>query len=98
MVNSMKVRAKVTFSGRVQGVWFRANTRRFAVENGHVTGWVKNMPDRSVMALFEGKKADILRVISSCVHDQPYAKVTNHEVIWEKYTGEFKGFSINYRG
>jgi acylphosphatase len=93
----MKARAKVVFHGRVQGVWFRGNTQRFAIENGKVYGWVKNLPDRTVLAVFEGEKAEILKVISHCVHDQPYAKVTNHEVVWEDYKGEFRDFSIDYR-
>ena len=94
----MKVRAKVVFSGRVQGVFFRANTQRFAIEQGNVHGWVRNMPDGTVTAVFEGKKTDILKVVSRCVHDQTHARVRSHDIQWEEYKGEFDGFSITYRG
>jgi len=94
----MKVRATVVFTGRVQGVFFRVNTQRFAIEQGNIYGWVRNMPDGTVMAIFEGEKSDILKVISRCAHDQPHARVRNHEIQWEEYKGEFDNFSIRSRG
>ncbi|MCD6383946.1 MAG: acylphosphatase, partial [Thermoplasmata archaeon] len=48
----MKVRAHVFFYGRVQGVFFRANCQRKAMELG-VSGWVRNLPDGSVEAVME---------------------------------------------
>ena len=43
----------VVVRGRVQGVWFRASTREKAIELG-LTGWVRNLPDGSVEAEFQG--------------------------------------------
>jgi acylphosphatase len=46
------VEAHVIVSGRVQGVWFRGNTQRFAAAAG-VRGWVRNLPDRRVEAVLQ---------------------------------------------
>ena len=51
----MRVRANLTIKGRVQGVWFRANTKEQASSRG-LHGWVKNLPDGCVEAVFEGDK------------------------------------------
>ncbi|MCK4831028.1 acylphosphatase [bacterium] len=91
----MNVRAHVIFSGKVQGVFFRANTQRKAVELG-VKGWVKNLHDRSVEAVFEGDKTQVEMVIDWCSHHQPYAKVKDTKVDWEEYTGKFSNFNIEY--
>ncbi len=63
----MTVRAEVIFLGKVQGVWFRANTQKFAVGHG-VVGTVRNLPDGSVEAVFEGEKTDVVSVISKCAN------------------------------
>lgn len=51
-------RLHVTFSGRVQGVGFRAFVSRAAVRLG-LTGWVENLPNGSVAAELQGERADI---------------------------------------
>jgi acylphosphatase len=91
----MKARASVNFKGRVQGVFFRANTRDFANQIG-VLGWVRNLPDGSVGAVFEGDKDKIEKLIDWCKTRQPIAKVTKADVSWEDYMGEFKVFEIIY--
>jgi acylphosphatase len=48
------VRARILVTGVVQGVYFRESTRRAALEMG-VAGWVRNLPDRRVEAVFEGE-------------------------------------------
>ncbi len=88
-------RAHVIFKGRVQGVFFRANTRDAAVRRG-VSGWVRNLPDGSVEAVFEGEGAGIEKVIEWCRTSQPYATVDDAEVSWEKPAGEFDDFKILY--
>jgi acylphosphatase len=55
------VRCRVLVSGRVQGVYFRDTCRRVALEHG-VTGWVRNLPDGRVEAVFEGP-ADGVRIL-----------------------------------
>ena len=48
-------RAHVIVSGRVQGVWFRGTARQEALARG-LSGWVRNRPDGTVEAVFEGTK------------------------------------------
>lgn len=91
----MKARAVVVFKGTVQGVFFRANTLKFAQE-GSVTGWVCNERDGSVKAVFEGDRAKIERVISDCINEQPMARVDDCDIKWEPWSGEFKEFRITH--
>lgn len=91
----MKARASVNFKGRVQGVFFRANTREAAIRF-HVFGWVKNLSDGSVEAVFEGEKEGIENVILWCKTKQPHAYVESAEVKWEEYEDEFQRFEIRY--
>ncbi len=91
----MRVRAHVFVSGRVQGVFFRVETRREA-NRRNVSGWVRNLPDRRVEAVFEGEKDDVEKLIEFCRRGPPGARVNHVEVRWERYIGEFKGFRIRY--
>jgi len=89
----MKARAHVLVSGRVQGVFFRFEMRAEA-RSRRVTGWVRNLPDGRVEAVFEGEKATVEEIIDFCEKGPPLAKVTEVEVNWEGYTGSFRGFHI----
>jgi acylphosphatase len=57
------VRYRVLISGRVQGVFFRDTCRRLAVEHG-VAGWVRNLPDGRVEAVFEGAAEDVGQLVN----------------------------------
>jgi len=89
----VKIRAHVFFEGLVQGVFFRANTKRCADSLG-LTGWVKNTHDGRVEAVFEGEEGKVLQAIEWCVSKQPYAKVEGKEIVTSEPTGEFEIFSI----
>ncbi|TEB11848.1 acylphosphatase [Pelotomaculum propionicicum] len=89
------VRAHVIISGMVQGVYFRAETRDQALALG-VTGWVKNRPDGSVEGLFEGERDNVEKLIAWCRQGPPEAEVSDVEVAWEKYWGEFTKFKITF--
>lgn len=91
----MKVRAHVFVSGRVQGVFFRSETRYEAKKRG-VTGWVRNLPDGRLEAVFEGEEANVKELTEFCKRGPPGARVTGIDVIWENYTGEFKDFEMRY--
>ncbi len=91
----MKKRVHVYISGRVQGVYFRAYTKEEAERLG-VKGWVRNLPDGRVEAVFEGDEEAVEAMVRWCHVGSPYSKVTGVEVIEEPYTGEFKDFSIRY--
>jgi acylphosphatase len=91
----MIVRAHVFVSGRVQGVFFRFETRRLARRLG-VGGWVRNLRNRRVEAVFEGEKENVERMIEFCGRGPSGARVTDVEVRWEEPTGEFEGFNVRY--
>ena len=91
----MKARAHVFISGRVQGVFFRYETRLRAIRY-NVNGWVRNLPDGRVEAVFEGEKENVEAMIRFCHRGPPGAVVKKVEVIWENPTGEFKSFQIKY--
>ena len=56
------VRYRVLISGRVQGVFFRDTCRRLAERHG-VAGWVRNLPDGRVEAVFEGRDEDVRQLV-----------------------------------
>lgn len=87
------VRAHVVFEGIVQGVFFRANTQKCAVSLG-LTGWVRNRPDGSVEAVFEGEDVVVTEAVEWCATKQPYAMVKSKRVEMSEPTGEFKDFRI----
>ncbi len=89
------VRAHVIITGRVQGVFFRANTARAADRCG-VSGWVRNRRDGTVEAVFEGEAAAVADILAWCKKGDPPAAVTDVHVKWEDYSGEYAGFSIAY--
>lgn len=91
----MKARARVLISGLVQGVFFRSFTKEKADSLG-VTGWVKNLPDGRVEAVFEGEKEKILKMLELCEQGPPSARVENIQVFWEEFKGEFGDFRILY--
>jgi len=91
----LKVRAHVFVSGLVQGVFFRWETRKNAVKN-NVKGWVRNLRDGRVEAVFEGEKEDVEKMIKFCERGPPGAKVEKVEVKWEDYKGEYDSFEIIY--
>ena len=87
------IRKHCFFSGKVQGVFFRANTREKAQEKG-VKGWVKNLRDGRVEAVFEGPEDKVKEVIEFCKNNQPHAIVKDVEIEEEEPTGEFDSFRI----
>jgi acylphosphatase len=89
----VKARAHAIFRGRVQGVFFRANTERKARELGLV-GWVRNLADGTVEAVFEGEKQGISKAIEWCRGNQPYAKVSSVDVTWDDPTDQFTSFEV----
>jgi acylphosphatase len=90
-----KARLHVWIKGRVQGVFFRASTRDQARLRG-LTGWVRNLPDRRVEAVFEGRKTALEAMLAWCRQGPPYAYVDFVEEAWLPYTGEFQDFRITY--
>ena len=89
------VRSHVRIDGRVQGVCFRMDARRAALER-NLTGWVKNLPDGGVEAVFEGAEADVKSMLKWCEIGPPLAQVRKTTAEWEAYNGEFDTFEITF--
>ncbi len=87
------VRAHVFIEGRVQGIFYRMWTREQAQKLGLV-GWVRNLEDGRVEAVFEGPKDKVEKMVKKC-HKGPHPAGIEHiDVSWEKATGEFSIFEI----
>jgi len=77
----------VWVDGRVQGVFFRDSTRRTAAALG-LSGWVRNLPDGRVEALFVGPKALCEQALRFVQQGPPQAHVSKVKKVWEKVPGE----------
>ena len=86
-------RIHVVISGRVQGVSFRAATRKEAIAL-NLTGWVKNLRDGRVEAILEGEESQVEVMRRWCEHGPPLARVIGVDLHDEDYTGEFGEFNI----
>lgn len=93
-MNTGVTRAHVFISGIVQGVYFRSSTENIA-RKYNLTGWVKNLLDGRVEAVFEGEEDQVKKAIKWCHQGPPAAQVDNVEVHWEKPKGE-QSFRIAY--
>ncbi|MFQ6038942.1 MAG: acylphosphatase [Candidatus Aminicenantales bacterium] len=91
----MKARAHIFVSGRVQGVFFRDHTRRWASSLG-LTGWVRNVPDGRVEVLVEGDKQRIEDLIRKLREGPPMAWVSDVKTEWADFRGEFPDFRITW--
>ncbi|BAY46722.1 putative acylphosphatase [Scytonema sp. HK-05] len=90
--HSKQVRAHVIISGRVQGVGYRYATVDTATQLG-LTGWVRNLPDDRVEAVFEGKQGVVEQMIRWCYQGPPAAMVKDVSVEYEEPEG-LQGFEV----
>jgi len=86
------IRRRVVAHGLVQGVFFRDTTRDLARE-GRVAGWVRNRPDGTVEAVFEGEEDVVRQLVAFCDHGPPGARVERLEIFEEKPQG-LAGFAV----
>lgn len=89
------VRAHLLIKGRVQGVYYRAFTRNVALKRG-LQGWVRNNPDSTVEAVFEGDRQLIEQAVQECRKGPFGSKVTDVSVSWEEEPESHSGFEIRY--
>jgi acylphosphatase len=80
------VRKRVVVSGRVQGVFFRDTVRNIAEREG-LGGWVRNNPDGTLEAVFEGSAPAIERAVALCREGPPAAEVQGVEAFDEPEEG-----------
>jgi acylphosphatase len=92
---NQQTRAHLIVSGRVQGVFFRAETQKAAKRIG-VCGWVRNRRDGTVEAVVEGAADDVASLIGWCQSGPPASRVEKVDVTRQNFQGEFDAFSIRY--
>ena len=86
------MRRRVVVHGHVQGVFVRDSVRRLA-ERNRVAGWVRNRPDGSVEAVFEGERESVERLVRFCGEGPRGARVEGVDVADEEPEG-LRGFSV----
>ncbi|KZN23937.1 acylphosphatase [Haladaptatus sp. R4] len=87
-----RTRAHVFVSGKVQGVFYRANTRDTAESKG-IDGWVQNLSDGRVEAVFEGPESTVEEMVEWCHTGSPAADVDDVDVEYDDPNGE-DGFRV----
>jgi acylphosphatase len=88
-----KIRAEVYISGKVQGVFFRYFVKTKALFQ-KVSGYVENLKDGSVHAVFEGDKQKVAKMIKICEQGPPTSKVEDVNVIYSQKLENLKSFKI----
>jgi len=91
----MEARTHIFVTGRVQGVFFRDYTRRWAVSLG-LRGWVRNLYDGRVEIVAEGERSSLNCLITKVREGPSHAQVDDLEVVWENHSGEFADFRVTY--
>ena len=86
-------RAHVYVSGQVQGVFFRDSTRERAEQLG-LAGWVRNLPDGRVEAIFEGPSEKVREIIRWCEEGPSHAEVDDVDAEIEASEGDLEGFEV----
>lgn len=90
-----KQRIRILVTGKVQGVFFRQALKVMAKKN-NVFGWVKNLQDGRVEAVFEGDQDKVNRLIEWSHGGPANARVVDVEIRNEKFLGEFSDFNVLY--
>ncbi len=86
-------RAVVLYSGRVQGVGFRATVRQIAC-GYEVTGTVGNLPDGRVELIAEGSAAELEAFLCGIAESELSGFIANARPDWQPAKGDLKGFHI----
>ena len=89
----MTHRLHVLIAGRVQGVGFRYATARRAQELG-LNGWVRNLVDSRVEAVFEGPREILEEMLVWCQAGPRFASVRSVEPDWETGDAQYDGFRL----
>lgn len=86
-------RAHVYVSGRVQGVFFRDSTREEAKRLG-LSGWVENLPDGRVEAVFQGPSDSVRQMVRWCEEGPSHADVDDVQTDFEDASEDLQGFQV----
>ncbi len=93
--NQEKARVRCFVFGRVQGVFFRESVVKQA-NKLNLFGWVKNLKNGRVEAVFEGEKEKVNKIMKWIKRGPILAKVDKVDFVLEDYRAEFKDFEIHY--
>ena len=93
--NSTNARAHIIIDGRVQGVSFRAFTSDVAHSLG-LFGWVRNLYDGRVEAVFEGDREKVEAAIRQCYEGPPFARVSKVDITWGDQWEGLLDFRVRY--
>ena len=85
--------AHAVITGQVQGVSFRYYTYHEALKLG-LKGWIRNLRDGSVEALFVGPPESIERVLAWCKLGPPAAQVDEVQVEWQDPSAKPEAFQV----
>jgi acylphosphatase len=88
------IQRHVYVTGRVQGVGFRASTLRQAARYSSLRGFVRNLDDGRVEAVFAGEEREVLEMVAWCRKGPPASKVSALEVIEENVDLSAGGFRV----
>jgi len=88
-----KRRVHLWISGLVQGVGFRFVAERQALRLD-LCGWVRNLRDGRVELVAEGEENNLRELVRWCHQGPSGARVTDVEVQWLPWEGEFGGVEI----
>ena len=94
-MNDMELRAHIIVTGVVQGVGFRFFAMRKA-RKMQLTGWVRNLHTGQVEIEVEGPRSLIESFIKDLRVGNTWANVTDMDVQWDSFTGQYTGFDITY--
>ncbi|MDR3608717.1 MAG: acylphosphatase [Oligoflexia bacterium] len=90
----MGIQRRVFVSGRVQGVGYRASTVREASRHPGLSGYVRNLPDGRVEAVFAGDASQVEAMVNWCRRGPRTAQVTELQVIEEPVDPALASFQI----
>jgi acylphosphatase len=93
MESGDRERAHVYVSGQVQGVFFRDSARERAEQLG-LAGWVKNLPDGRVEAVFDGPPEKVREMIQWCEQGPSHATVEDVDAEFEEPHEDLEGFEV----
>lgn len=91
----MNARVRIRVFGRVQGVFFRHNAAVMA-RKLRVVGYVRNLEDGSVEAVYEGDKRAVEEIVEWTKKGPVHARVDSYQLTWGEPTSEFDDFSVEH--
>ncbi|HTZ16864.1 MAG TPA: acylphosphatase [Dissulfurispiraceae bacterium] len=91
----MKARAHLIIEGKVKGVGFRIFMSEVALSCG-LTGWVMNLPNGNIEAVFEGERKSVEIAICKCSQGTTSARISKVEVDWREKPETLTTFMIRY--